>query len=71
MLFYWSKLLYRYYSLLLFFPLSSFCLQVGDAHLLSVRRGPVHGSEADVVLLNDARVQRVEVHQQDKLVVET
>ena len=29
MLFYWPKLLYPYYSLLLFFPLSSSCLKVG------------------------------------------
>ena len=29
MLFYWPKLLYPYYNLLLFFPLSSFCRQVG------------------------------------------
>ena len=29
MLFYWRKLLYPYYSLLLFFHFSSFCLQVG------------------------------------------
>ena len=29
MLLYWPKLLYPYYSLLLFFPFSSFCLSVG------------------------------------------
>ena len=29
MLLYWPKLLYPYYSLLLFFPFSSFCQQVG------------------------------------------
>ena len=29
MLFYWPKLLYPYYCLLLFFPLSSFCLYIG------------------------------------------
>ena len=29
MLLYWPKLLYPYYSLLFFFPFSSFCLQVG------------------------------------------
>ena len=29
MLFYWPKLLYPYFGLLLFFPFSSFCLLVG------------------------------------------
>ena len=29
MLFYWPKLLYPYYNLLLFFPFSSFCIKVG------------------------------------------
>ena len=29
MFFYWPKLLYPYYSLLLFFPFSSFCMLVG------------------------------------------
>ena len=35
MLFYWPKLLSPYYSLLLFFPFSSFCLYVGIVGLMS------------------------------------
>ena len=33
MVLYWPKLLYPYYSLLLFFPFSSFCLWVGIVRL--------------------------------------
>ena len=36
MLFYWPKLLYPYYSLLLFFPFYSFCLLVGILGLRSL-----------------------------------
>ena len=40
MLFYWPKLLYQYYSLLLFFPFFSFCLLVG---IVGLRSSDWHG----------------------------